>query len=126
MRCLMVLAASKAAQPFRSEPVEAAVGEVLGTSAVDVATGREAIAPGAEANLLQLHQDFPNLWDAWDVDRFYRNRVTDLRDVERIAMPVVDASSTEIRRRVAAGESIDGLVTPSVARVIAERGLYRG
>ena len=47
-------------------------------------------------------------------------------DAERIAMPVVDASSTEIRRRVAAGEPIDGLVTPSVARVIAERGLYRG
>ena len=45
--------------------------------------------------------------------------------VERIAMPVVDVSSTDIRRRVAAGESIDGLVTPGVARVIAERGLYR-
>ncbi|SNY68762.1 alpha-mannosidase [Paractinoplanes atraurantiacus] len=51
------------------------------TSAVDLATGREAIAPGQEANLLQLHQDFPNQWDAWDVDRFYRNKVTDLRAV---------------------------------------------
>ena len=40
MRCLMVLAASQAAQPLRSEPVEAAVGEVLGTSAVEVAEGR--------------------------------------------------------------------------------------
>ena len=47
-------------------------------------------------------------------------------DVERIAMPVVDVSSTDIRRRVAAGEPIDGLVSPGVARVIAERGLYRG
>ena len=47
-------------------------------------------------------------------------------DAERIAMPVVDASSTDIRRLVAAGEPIDGLVTPSVARIIAERGLYRG
>ena len=25
------------------------------------------------ANLLQLHPDFPNKWDAWDVDQFYRN-----------------------------------------------------
>lgn len=45
--------------------------------------------------------------------------------VETIAMPPVDASSTEIRRRVAAGEPIDGLVSPSVAAVIAEHGLYR-
>jgi alpha-mannosidase len=58
--------------------------EGLITSAVDLATGRDAIAPGQEANLLQLHQDFPNMWDAWDVDRFYRNRVTDLREVESL------------------------------------------
>lgn len=36
---------------------------------------RESIAPGGAGNLLQLHQDFPNSWDAWDVDRYYRNRV---------------------------------------------------
>jgi len=40
MRFLMVFAASQAAQPLRSEPVDAAVGEVLGTSAVEVAEGR--------------------------------------------------------------------------------------
>ncbi|MBK0297200.1 hypothetical protein IAE22_35745, partial [Bacillus sp. S34] len=37
--------------------------------------------PGQPANLLQLHQDFPNMWDAWDVDRYYRNRVEDLVSV---------------------------------------------
>lgn len=58
--------------------------EGLIASAVDLSTGRDAIAPGREANLLQLHQDFPNMWDAWDVDRFYRNRVEDLRDVDAI------------------------------------------
>ncbi|GIJ45220.1 alpha-mannosidase [Virgisporangium aliadipatigenens] len=58
--------------------------EGLITSALDVATGREAIAPGQAGNLLQLHQDFPNKWDAWDVDRFYRNHVTDLREVESL------------------------------------------
>lgn len=45
--------------------------------------------------------------------------------VEEIAMDVVDVSSTEIRRRVAAGEPIDGLVSPGVAALIDELGLYR-
>jgi nicotinate-nucleotide adenylyltransferase len=38
----------------------------------------------------------------------------------------VDASSTEVRRRVAAGEPIDHLVPPAVAKLIDELGLYRG
>lgn len=69
-------------------------GEGLVTSAVDLATGRDAIPEGAEANLLQLHQDFPNMWDAWDVDRYYRNRVDDLRDVESIALSRQDGAAT--------------------------------
>ncbi|MER5932510.1 glycoside hydrolase family 38 C-terminal domain-containing protein [Streptomyces sp. NPDC002054] len=47
-------------------------------SAYDLEAARETLAPGGAANLLQLHPDFPNMWDAWDVDAFYRNRVTDL------------------------------------------------
>lgn len=56
------------------------------TSAVDLATGRETIAAGQEANLLQLHQDFPNMWDAWDVDKYYRNQVTDLRELDSLEL----------------------------------------
>ncbi|MEV5385353.1 glycoside hydrolase family 38 C-terminal domain-containing protein [Streptomyces sp. NPDC052721] len=52
----------------------------LVVSAYDITAGRETIAPGRAANLLQLHPDFPNMWDAWDVDEFYRNTVTDLTD----------------------------------------------
>jgi nicotinate-nucleotide adenylyltransferase len=37
----------------------------------------------------------------------------------------VDVSSTEIRARVKAGQSIAGFVPPSVAAYIAEAGLYR-
>lgn len=54
------------------------------TSAYDHSAGREALAPGAVGNLLQLHQDFPNQWDAWDVDVFYRNTVRDLTDAESV------------------------------------------
>jgi len=47
----------------------------------------------------------------------------------RVAMldgPHIDISASEIRRRVAAGLSIEGLVPPDVALYIEEHGLYRG
>jgi nicotinate-nucleotide adenylyltransferase len=37
----------------------------------------------------------------------------------------IDVSSTEIRARVRAGQSINGFVPPAVAAYIAEAGLYR-
>jgi nicotinate-nucleotide adenylyltransferase len=36
-----------------------------------------------------------------------------------------DVSATEIRRRVLAGEPLEGLVSPAVAEIIERRGLYR-
>jgi nicotinate-nucleotide adenylyltransferase len=35
------------------------------------------------------------------------------------------AASTDLRARIAAGEPLDGLVPPAVAKLIEERGLYR-
>jgi nicotinate-nucleotide adenylyltransferase len=35
------------------------------------------------------------------------------------------AASTEVRERIAAGEPLDGLVPPAVARLVEERRLYR-
>lgn len=60
------------------------------TSARDLATGHDVIAPGAEGNLFQLHQDFPNMWDAWDVDRHYRAMVTELRDGASVTGELAD------------------------------------
>jgi len=42
-----------------------------------------------------------------------------------IEMPEIDVSSSEVRRRLAAGESIDELVPPPVAHYIYAQGLYR-
>ncbi|WP_327299382.1 alpha-mannosidase [Streptomyces sp. NBC_01197] len=56
----------------------------LVTSARDLTAGREALAPGTVGNLLQLHQDFPNQWDAWDIDEFYRNTVRDLTEADEV------------------------------------------
>ncbi|MGW0819634.1 alpha-mannosidase, partial [Streptomyces viridiviolaceus] len=56
----------------------------LVVSAHDIEADRETIAPGEAGNLLQLHPDFPNMWDAWDVDEFYRNTVTDLTGADEV------------------------------------------
>jgi nicotinate-nucleotide adenylyltransferase len=52
-----------------------------------------------------------------------------LRHPERVLffeIEPVPVSSSEIREKVARGESIEGLVPPAVASEIAGRGLYRG
>ncbi|WP_154606335.1 alpha-mannosidase [Arthrobacter sp. AQ5-05] len=52
------------------------------SSILDVGADRELVPAGQGANLLQLHADFPNMWDAWDIDEFYKNTVTDLRELD--------------------------------------------
>ena len=44
--------------------------------------------------------------------------------VELFEIPAVTASSTEVRARVAAGQSVDDLVPPEVARLVVAHGLY--
>jgi nicotinate-nucleotide adenylyltransferase len=44
--------------------------------------------------------------------------------VSFLEMPAIEASSSLARRRVAAGEPVEDLVGPAVARYIAEHGLY--
>ncbi|HWC21143.1 MAG TPA: glycoside hydrolase family 38 C-terminal domain-containing protein [Flexivirga sp.] len=65
-------------------------GHGLVVSMVDLSSGRDVIPTGERANLLQLHQDFPNKWDAWDLDEFYRNTVRDLDDVADLQVDVRD------------------------------------
>lgn len=44
----------------------------------DLENGRTVIAEGGRGNLLQIHKDYPNRWNAWDVDVFYKDQVEDL------------------------------------------------
>jgi len=44
--------------------------------------------------------------------------------VERVAIPRLDVSSTDLRSRLARGRPVDGLVPPAVVHAIAARGLY--
>lgn len=45
--------------------------------------------------------------------------------IERVSMPRLDVSSTELRARAARGWPLDGLVPPDAVRLIRERNLYR-
>jgi nicotinate-nucleotide adenylyltransferase len=65
--------------------------------------------PGTTLDLAQLDSELPGL----------RARI------DRLAGPNLDLSSTEIRRRIAAGRPIRYLVPDSVADYIAHHGLYR-
>ncbi|GHJ43606.1 alpha-mannosidase [Catellatospora sp. TT07R-123] len=69
----------------------------LVVSVYDVAADREALPPGAAANLLQLHPDFPNKWDAWDVDQFYRNTVVDLTGLDELAVAADGPGAVAVR-----------------------------
>ncbi|MFF3374816.1 alpha-mannosidase [Streptomyces sp. NPDC002680] len=83
----------------------------LVVSAYDIDADRETVAPGQAANLLQLHPDFPNMWDAWDVDEFYRNTVTDLTDVDEITAGE-DGESLRIVRSFGASRVTQVLTLP--------------
>ena len=56
------------------------------TSVRDLVADREVLAPHAPGNLLQLHTDYPNHWDAWDIDAHYRRRRTDLTAVDSVTV----------------------------------------
>ncbi|MGN9911149.1 alpha-mannosidase [Phytohabitans sp. LJ34] len=69
------------------------------TSVRDMSTGREALAPGGRGNLLQLHADLPNEWDAWDIDEHYKRQRVDLTAADAITVesagPLVGAVRVE-------------------------------
>ncbi len=104
---------------------------------------RKMYPPGTQFRLLiggDSFQDFP-LWKDWEgiLDRAtllvaarpgydleappeFEGRNAPVEQLEVAPNPV---SSTEIRRRVAAGESIAGLVSPAVAAYIGDHALYQ-
>ncbi|MEV0276450.1 glycoside hydrolase family 38 C-terminal domain-containing protein [Streptomyces sp. NPDC050610] len=66
------------------------------TSVRDLAAGREALTPGGRGNLLQLHPDHPNQYDAWDIDRHYRRKHTDLTDAVSVELTAAGPLRAEV------------------------------
>lgn len=64
-------------------------------------TGREVLPEGARANLLQLFEDKPNDFDAWDIDVYYDDKwedITDLQSIRVVEEGPVSAAVETIRR----------------------------
>jgi alpha-mannosidase len=77
----------------------------LVTSIWDHGASREVVADGRRANLFQLHEDRPRAFDAWDVDRTYLERVTDLVEVDDIEVVEAHALRAGVRIRRSFGAS---------------------
>ncbi|MFE7773550.1 alpha-mannosidase [Streptomyces sp. NPDC057445] len=57
----------------------------------DLTADREVLAPGGKGNLLRLHTDLPNYWDAWDIDKHYLGHYSDLLEDSVITVAEHDA-----------------------------------
>ncbi|GAA5196424.1 alpha-mannosidase [Microbacterium jejuense] len=85
-------------------------GRGLLVSLRDARTGREAIAPGAAGNLLQLHRDIPNKWDAWDIDEHYRRVAEDLDHADAISVVAAgDQAAVVVERSFGASRIVQTL-----------------
>ncbi|MEV0719060.1 glycoside hydrolase family 38 C-terminal domain-containing protein [Asanoa sp. NPDC050611] len=83
----------------------------LVVSVLDLKAGREVLA--APANLLQLHRDEPNQWDAWDVDPFYRDLVTDVDTTTELTLA---GDTIRVSRAFGASTVLQEITLPAGAR----------
>ncbi|MFD9333090.1 alpha-mannosidase [Streptomyces sp. NPDC060028] len=95
-------------------------GRGLIVSAYDLEGRRESVAPGAAANLLQIHPDFPNMWDAWDIDSFYRNKVTDLVawDALEVTQADPDAATVRVARSFGGSKVVQAITLRAGAKTV--------
>ncbi|MFE7171022.1 alpha-mannosidase [Streptomyces sp. NPDC057616] len=81
------------------------------SSVFDLRANREVLAD--RGNLLRLHTDLPNYWDAWDIDKHYRNRYTDLLQPEAVTVTEADplVGSIRVERAFGKGSRITQTIT---------------
>ncbi|MCI3238798.1 alpha-mannosidase [Streptomyces spinosisporus] len=77
----------------------------------DLRANREVLAD--RGNLLRLHTDLPNYWDAWDIDKHYRNRYTDLLEAESVTVVETDPliGAIRVERSFGKGSTITQTIT---------------
>lgn len=52
------------------------------TSVFDRAAGREVLAPGERGNVFQVFEDKPKMFEAWDIDIFYQEKMREVEDLK--------------------------------------------
>ncbi len=82
-------------------------------SILDLRHEREVLPPDGAANLLELHPDHPNRWDAWDLDEHYRHSVTTLTDADEVRV----AGDSVVVRRSFGASSVEQRIALHVGRV---------
>ncbi|MEU5246417.1 glycoside hydrolase family 38 C-terminal domain-containing protein, partial [Streptomyces asoensis] len=81
------------------------------SSVFDLRADREVLAD--QGNLLRLHTDLPNYWDAWDIDKHYQNRYTDLLDPDSVTVVEEDplVGAIRVTRSFGKGSTITQTIT---------------
>jgi alpha-mannosidase len=99
---------------LRSDPFRVTVDAAgIIRSIRDLRHDREVLPPGGAANLLELHPDHPNRWDAWDLDAHYRHQVVPLTDVDDLR---VDGDAVVVRRSFGAS-TVEQRIALHVGRI---------
>jgi alpha-mannosidase len=82
----------------------------------DLVADREVLA-GA-GNMLQLHPDTPNRFDAWDLDEFYRHRRRDLTDAVKVEVERGPAALVRVTRHDGASTYVQTISLAPGRRVV--------
>jgi alpha-mannosidase len=83
---------------------------------LDLVADREVLA-GA-GNVLQLHPDTPNRFDAWDLDEFYRHRRRDLTDAVKVEVERGERAVVRVNRHDGASTYMQTIALSPGRRVV--------
>jgi alpha-mannosidase len=75
------------------------------TSVWDRAGDREVLAPGARGNVLQVFEDYPNFYDAWDVDRFTLEHPIEVTTLDEVVVTERGPHRASVRMTRSFGDS---------------------
>jgi alpha-mannosidase len=90
------------------------------TSIWDKEAAREVLAEGVRGNVLQLHDDNPARWDAWDVDIDYRKSAVDLTELsaQQVEQPGGLRGAVRFTREFGASRLSQRMVLDAGSRVL--------
>ena len=91
-------------------------------SLVDLSVGRELLPEGERSGLLQIHNDFPAAWDAWDIDAAALRNPTNLTTVDRVTSGSDDGVGfVEVRRSFGSSTAVQRFELAPGARELSVR-----